>query len=128
MENAILLILLALLQYVGFSLVTGAGRLKYNVPAPKTTGNETWERLYRVQLNTLEQLIVFVPAMLTFSYYVSSLWVIAPGIGFIAGRQLYFHSYVKDPKTRSIGMMTGFLSSMTLVVGSLIGVVLAIVA
>ena len=67
MEHAALIILLALAQYVFFAVRVGAARGKYGVEAPKISGNEAWERLYRVQMNTLEQLIVFIPALWIFS-------------------------------------------------------------
>ena len=76
MEYAALVILLALAQYVVFTLRVGAGRPKYGVDAPKTEGNETWERLFRVQQNTLEQLIIFVPGAWLFGLYISASWVL----------------------------------------------------
>lgn len=80
MENAALIILFALVQYVTFTLRVGAGRQKFGVAAPKTMGNESWERLYRVQQNTMEQLVVLIPAAIAFSAYVSDRWVLLPGL------------------------------------------------
>lgn len=127
MESTALLILIALAQYVFFSARVGALRGKYGVDAPKTTGDENWERLYRVQMNTLEQLIVFVPAMLIFSSYVSALWVWIPGLLFIVGRQLYAFEYVKNPPSRVAGMGLTLLANAVLLVGSLVAVIMKMI-
>lgn len=124
MENAILIIMIALLQYIIFTGQVGFTREKYGVSAPKTTGDETWERYFRVQQNTLEQLIIFIPAMLAFATYVSEMWVLIPGITFIVGRQLYAQLYVKNPASRAIGMILSFFSNIALVIGSLISLIM----
>jgi len=127
MEFTALIILIALVQYVYFSVRVGSARPKYHVDAPKTEGNETWERLFRVQMNTLEQLIVFVPGMMLFSSYVSDLWALIPGVLFIVGRQLYAMEYVKDPKTRVPGMAMTLFANAILLGGGLVGVVMALI-
>jgi len=122
-----LLILIALIQYVYFSIRVGASRGKYGVDAPRTSGDENWERLYRVQMNTLEQLIVFLPAMLLFSSYVSARWVWIPGLLFIVGRQLYSLEYVKKPSTRVPGMALTLFANAILLGGGLVGVVMKMI-
>ena len=122
MEYTIIIILVALLQYTFFTMRVGIMRGKFEVDAPKTVGNETWERMYRVQENTLEQLVIFIPTMVTFQMYVSEQWVLLPGIAFVIGRQLYSHLYINDPKSRTAGMAISLLSNTVLLVGSLIGI------
>ena len=124
MEMTALLILIALIQYVYFSIRVGASRGKYGIEAPHTSGDENWERLFRVQMNTLEQLIVFVPGMMLFSSYASARWAWVPGILFIVGRQLYAMEYVKEPKTRVPGMALTLFANAVLLGGGLIGVVM----
>ena len=124
MEYAIILILVALLQYIVFIGKVGFSRGKFDVKAPKTVGNEVWERMFRVQQNTMEQLVIFIPAMLSFSAYVSKSWVLLPGVLFIVGRQIYAHLYVKEPETRSLGMVLSYFSNIALVLGSLIAIVI----
>jgi glutathione S-transferase len=123
MEYATLIVLLALLQYVWFTARVGLSRGKYQVNAPACKGDESWERLFRVQQNTMEQLIVLVPASFTFAYYLSPTWVLLPGGLFIIGRFLYSTEYVKDPKTRGPGMMITMLANVILVLGALFGLV-----
>ncbi len=124
MQVAVLLIMIALLQYIYFTMITGISRSKYNVDAPATTGNETWECLYRVQQNTLEQIIIYIPAVLAFAHYVSSTWVLIPGIAYLVGRQIYAFLYVKNPPKRGLGMLLTLLSNLAMVVGTIIAIVL----
>ena len=124
MEYPIIIILLASVQYLLFGLRTGVTRRKFGVDAPRVSGNETWERYNRVHLNTLEQLIVFIPALLTFSYYVSPKWALLPGIAFLVARQTYSYLYIKNPKGR--GFPPTFFINVILVIGSLIGVVMSL--
>jgi uncharacterized membrane protein YecN with MAPEG domain len=127
MEIAALLILVALAQYVLFSARVGSARGKHSIEAPRTAGHETWERLFRVQMNTLEQLIVFIPSLVIFTLYASARWAWIPGIVFIVGRQLYAMQYVKDPSSRAPGMALTLLANVALLVGGLIGVVIKII-
>jgi len=124
MEFTVLVILLALAQFTLFSVRVGTARGKYSVDAPKTTGDETWERMYRVQQNTMEQLVIFVPAMLAFSFYLSSLWVLVPGAIFLLGRQLYSYEYVSNPGSRVPGMALTLIANAVLLGGALVGVLL----
>jgi glutathione S-transferase len=122
-DNATLIVLLALLQYVFFTGRVGLGRGKYKIDAPACEGDENFERLFRVQQNTLEQLIVFIPATYAFAYYLSPKWVLAAGALFIIGRFLYATEYAKDPKTRTPGMALTLAANVVLVLGALFGVV-----
>ena len=121
MENATLIVLLALLQYVLFTMRVGLARGKYKIDAPACGGDENFERLFRVQQNTMEQLIILIPATYAFAHYLSPLWVLLPGVVFILGRFLYSLEYTKDPKTRTPGMALTLLANVVLVVGALFG-------
>ncbi len=61
MELPALITVIALLEFMFFSFRVGFGRAKFNVPAPAVSGNEVWERYFRVQQNTMEQMLVFLP-------------------------------------------------------------------
>jgi uncharacterized membrane protein YecN with MAPEG domain len=127
MELVAIVIVLALFEYLYIAFQVGAGRGKYDVPAPAISGHPTFERLYRVQMNTLEQLIVFLPGMWFFGLYVSAPIAAALGLVFIVGRAVYLTSYVKDPEKRSVGFMLTFVSNVILLLGALIGAILALV-
>ncbi|HZP66237.1 MAG TPA: MAPEG family protein, partial [Rudaea sp.] len=75
-----LVILLALFEYIGFGILVGRARERYGVKAPAITGNEIFERYFRVQQNTLELLILFVPAMLITAQYWNGAWVALVGL------------------------------------------------
>jgi glutathione S-transferase len=114
---------LALLQFIVFGFKVGRARGRYGVKAPAVTGNETFERHFRVQQNTLEQLIVFLPGLYLFSHYWSPVVAAVLGVIYLVGRELYAMTYVKDPAKREVGFGLTFLPTVVLVVGGLIGAV-----
>ena len=122
MEHATLIVLLALLQYIWFTVRVGATRGKYSVNAPACEGDETWTRMFRIQQNTMEQLVIFIPATYAFAIYTSEMWVAATGALFIVGRFLYSAEYLKDPKSRTPGMSITLAANAILVLGGLYGV------
>ena len=124
MNTVYLVILLALLQYSFFTVRTGLARGKYAVNAPNTTGNETWERIFRVQQNTMEQLVLFIPGMLAFAHFVGPDWALLPGVMYLVGRQVYSYQYISNPKTRATGMGLTLLGNVALIVGALCGLAL----
>jgi glutathione S-transferase len=114
---------LAVLQFIMFGFQVGRARGKYGVKAPATTGNEIFERVFRIQQNTLEQLVGFLPGIYLFARYFSPLWAAALGVIYLVGRQIYAATYVKDPSTRSLGYGLSFLPVAVLLIGGLIGAV-----
>jgi glutathione S-transferase len=118
---------LALLQFFWFGWQVGVARTRFNVPAPAVSGNEGFERAFRVQMNTQEQLVVFLPALWIFAYIVSPIWAAALGAVFIVGRALYARAYVSDPKTRSLGFALTALPNLLLLLGILIWSIWALV-
>jgi len=112
---------LAALQAFFFAFQVGQTRQKHGVNAPSMTGNVDVERAIRVHANTVEQLVIFLPGLWMFGYYVNA--QIGAGIGllFIIGRFIYRNTYLRDPKSRSAGFGIGALSMVVLVVGGMIG-------
>ena len=121
-----LVIGLALAQFLFFLTAVGRARGTYKVPAPATTGNEVFERYFRVQMNTLELLVIFVPSIILFGAYISAYIAAALGVIYLIGRLIYFTSYVKDPKSRGLGYGLSALPVIVLVVGSIIGAIRAV--
>jgi glutathione S-transferase len=118
---------LALAQFLFFCFAVGKARGTYKVAAPATTGNEMFERYFRVQMNTLELLVVFVPSILFFGQYFGSYLAVALGVIYLVGRLIYFTSYVKDPKSRSMGYGLSAMPVMILLAGTLFGAIRAAV-
>jgi hypothetical protein len=112
---------LALLQFVWFGVRVGQARGKYDIKAPAVTGNEIFERHFRVQQNTLELLIAFVPGLYLFCHYFNPLWGAGLGVVYLIGRQLYSTSYVKNPASRSAGYGLSALPTLILILGGLVG-------
>jgi len=108
--------LLALLQYMVFGLLVAKARGQYGVNAPAVTGHPMFERQYRVQMNTLEQLAVFLPALWLAAQHVAPAWVAAAGLLFVVGRTVYALAYVKNPASRTLGFALGMASTVTLLV------------
>ncbi len=122
-----LVIALALLLYVAVFAAAGRARHRYDIKAPSVTGAPEFERAFRVQQNTLEQLVWFVPALWLFALFASPLWGGILGLVWIAGRAYYALSYYRDPETRGPGFLIGFISAAALLVGALIGIVARLV-
>jgi uncharacterized membrane protein YecN with MAPEG domain len=118
-----LITLMALMLYFVLSINVGRARAKYSIPAPQTSGDPNFERVLRVQQNTLEQLVFFLPALWLFSQYVSPLWGSGLGLVWILGRILYAWGYYQAAEKRGIGFGIASLSGMILLIGSLIAVV-----
>lgn len=123
MEGVTVVILLALLQFAVFGMLVGRARGRYGVQAPATTGHEVFERYFRVQQNTLEQLVVFVPAAWLYATYVSPTWATILGVVYLAGRVLYLRGYVADPSKREIGFALSALPVVVLLLGAAWGVI-----
>ena len=118
--------MLALVEFLIFGWAVGRARSRYNVPAPATTGHEVFERYYRVQMNTLEQLIVFLPSMQFFGRYVNAYAAAALGVLFIIGRAVYFRGYVQSPERRHLGFMLSAIPNMVLLIGAIAGPIRAL--
>jgi uncharacterized MAPEG superfamily protein len=118
-----LVTMLAVLQFVAFGFLVGAARAKHGVPAPAMSGNEVFERYFRVHMNTLETLVFLLPAMWIAAQYWSPQWCAALGAVYLVGRQVYLRSYVADPKKRSLGYGLSFMPAAILSLVALYGIV-----
>jgi glutathione S-transferase len=121
-------ILLALIEYLVLGALVARARGRYAVAAPAVTGHPTFELYFRVHQNSLEQLIVFIPAVWLFGVYLSARWAAIVGAIFLVARGIYAIGYVAAPERREIGAVLSFLTEAVLVVGALYGIIRAIVA
>jgi glutathione S-transferase len=123
-----LVLALALLEFALFAFAVGRARVRYNVPAPAMSGHPVFERYFRVQMNTLEQLVIFTPALFMFAYLLNAYLAALLGALFIVGRALYFYGYVQDPKKRHLGFMLSVIPNFILLGGAIYGAVRAVAA
>ena len=126
MEYVALVTVLLVSQYMVFMMLVGAARGKSGIKAPAVTGDEGFERAYRVQMNTLEQLMVALPALWISGMYFDSLVAALLGLAFFLGRVMYRAGYVKDPEKRGMGFGLGFLAVLGLIGTALWGVISAL--
>lgn len=119
MGYVLVVIVLALVQFILFGMAVGRARARYGVHAPAVSGHEIFERYFRVHANTLEQLIVFLPAIWLFAQFVDPHWAAALGGVYLIGRGLYFYSYVKNPASRALGFALTTLPILLMLAGVL---------
>ena len=78
--------MVAIIQYLMFGSLVGKARGQFGVKAPAVSGHEQFERVYRVQMNTLELLVAFLPALYAAARYWPGWVVAAVGSVFLVGR------------------------------------------
>jgi glutathione S-transferase len=115
---------LAILQFFLFGVLVGRARKQYSVKAPATSGHELFERAFRVQMNTLEQLVAFLPALLIAGMYWPNPIIAGIGAVYLVGRFIYRQHYVADPSKRAAGFLLTVLPTFTLLGGCLIGAIM----
>ena len=121
MELVYLVMGCALLQFFAFGMLAGVQRMKTGIEAPAISGNEMFERYFRVHYNTMEQLVIFVPAIYLYGTYISVNWAAGLGVVFIIGRFVYLKMYIANPKKRGIGFGLTMLPNTILLLGGMGG-------
>jgi uncharacterized MAPEG superfamily protein len=125
-ELPALVTLLTVLLLFGTMFVTGKARGKYDIKAPAISGHPGFERAYRVQMNTIENTVMFLPVLwLAATHGFGGLWAGTAGIVWLIGRAWYGLAYLKDPASRGAGFIVSMLGWAALVVMAGIGVVRA---
>jgi uncharacterized MAPEG superfamily protein len=120
-----LVTLLTVLLLLGTMWAVGHARGKYAIEAPATSGHPVFERAYRVQMNTLEQTVMFLPTLWLAANYGFSGWAGAAGLVWLAGRVWYALAYLKDPARRGPGFGLAMLGWAALLLMAGIGIVRA---
>ena len=120
--------LFALILFFWMGIRVGSARQRHAITAPATTGHPEFERHFRVQANTLEGLVVFLPSLWLFATYVNELIAAGLGLVWITGRIMYMMSYVKDPTKRGPGFCIQALATLVLLFGAVGWVAWRIVA
>jgi len=127
MDWVAIVTVLALLQFTWFGIQVGSLRAKHEIKAPAMFGQTEFDRMYRVHYNTMEQLVVFLPALWLYAHMVNPLWGAGLGVVYLIGRFIYRAAYLKNPAGRSAGFTLSFLPSAIMLIWVLIVAVLKFV-
>jgi len=119
-----LITVLALIEYMVLGVMVGQARGRYKVEAPATTGDPMFERYFRVHQNTLESLIVFIPALWICGLTLSRRGAALLGLLYLVARVVYARGYLADPGKREAGVIMTTAASGLLILGSLIGIII----
>lgn len=122
MDLAYLAIMLMIVEYALFATLVSFARVRYKVPAPAIAGNPDFERYFRVQQNTLEQLIGVIPALWIMALTLSPLWAALLGFLFVVCRAWYAWGYYKSAAGRHWGFTAGSFATGGLIAGAFIGI------
>lgn len=128
MEWVAIVAIVALFQCALFSFLVGRARVKFQIRAPAVQGHEIFERAQRIHANTVEQLILFLPALWLCGQYLEPRAAALLGALFVIARQLYFNDYLRQPRDRGRGFMLGFLATVVLLLGGLGGALFDLLA
>jgi len=117
---------LAVLFYFYTGLRVPRARRKYGIAAPAIAGHADFERVFRVQMNTLEWMPIFLPLLWLFAFYVTDRGAAALGLVWIAGRIVYMIGYSKAAASRGPGFAIQAIVCGILLIGALAGIVSAL--
>ncbi|OAF02236.1 hypothetical protein AYJ54_27980 [Bradyrhizobium centrolobii] len=122
-----LITLLAILMYFFTCINVARSRGRTGVKVPAMSGHPDFERAFRIQMNTLEWMPIFLPSLWLFAIYISDAIAAAIGAVWIVGRIVYFVGYSKAAAKRSPGFAIQGIASIALWAGALGAVVLRLV-
>jgi uncharacterized MAPEG superfamily protein len=123
-----LVVLLTVLLQLGTVHAVSRARGRYGIKAPATSGHPLFERAFRVQMNTLENTLMFLPALWLAARYGFGLWAGIAGLVWLAGRTWYALAYLADPARRGGGFMLGMTGLAALLIMAGVGLVRALLA
>jgi glutathione S-transferase len=123
-----LVVLLTVILQFGTMFAVGHARGKYRIEAPAISGHPAFERAYRVQMNTLESTVMFLPTLWLAVHYGYVLWAGVAGLVWVLGRVWYALAYLQDAKKRGAGYMVSMVGWAVLAVMAAVGWVRAMLA
>ena len=116
--------LLAIAFYFFLAARVAMAHVKFDVKLPATTGNPDFERIFRVQANTLEWMPIFLVSLWLCAIYLSDVAAAVLGLVWIAGRTLYFVGYSKSVEGRIPGFFVQAMACLLLFAGAIAGIVM----
>jgi len=128
MKYTVLITIVALVYTFILSARVGARRLKLGIDAPAISGQAEFDIAFRIHMNTIEQLVLFIPMLWIAVTVVGDVWAAAIGAIWVIGRIIYAIGYTAGIDKRGPGMLITVLSTVALTVISFWGVVQAFMA
>lgn len=122
-----LVTVLSVVYTIYLALRVGAQRTKTGVAAPATTGHPDFERAFRIHMNMVEQMVLFLPVLWLSVAVIGDMWTAAIGLVWLIGRVVYAVGYTRDPSKRGTGMMIAMLATFALILVTLFGIVHAFI-
>jgi glutathione S-transferase len=110
---------LALAFYLSTAIRVAKARVKFGIAVPATSGDPDFERVFRVQANTLEWLPIFLPSLWLFAIYISDPAAAAIGLVWIGGRILFMVGYTQAAEKRTTGFAVQVFAAIALWLGAL---------
>lgn len=123
-----LVTLFCLLVLFWVTAMVGRARGKHGVRVPEMTGPEPFVYAVRVHLNTIEGLILFLPALWLFALTVSDYYAAIAGVFYPIGRIIYALGYYQAPSKREIGFGIGLVSTLACLIGAGYGLIALLIA
>jgi glutathione S-transferase len=114
---------LSILTYFYTSILVSRARVAFGIKAPTVSGNPDFERVFRVQMNTLEWMPIFLPSLWLFAFYINDALAAALGLVWIVGRVLYMTGYSQAAAKRGLGFGIQAVAAFLLWLGALGAVV-----
>ena len=105
--------------YAGFRVSALRGARK--IEAPATIGDPDFERAFRVHMNTIESLVLFLPLLWLGAMTFDGMIALYIGLVWLVGRIIYMQAYMADPAKRATGAIITMLPLAGLLVISLWG-------
>jgi glutathione S-transferase len=110
---------LAIAFYFFTSVQVSRARVAFGIKVPAVSGNPDFERVFRVQMNTLEWMPIFLPSLWLFAAYINDALAAALGLVWIAGRILYMTGYSQAAAKRGLGFGIQAAAAILLWLGAL---------
>ena len=105
----------------------GRARVRYDIKAPAVTGNELFERAYRVQMNTLENTALMLPALWLYAGFIGDRGAAIMGAAWLIARVWYAVAYLGNPAKRGPAFGLSMAAFAALWLGAAWGVVRVVV-
>ena len=117
-----LVTLAAVVIYGWTGIRVARARARYKIAPPAVTGDPNFERTFRIQANTGEQIVQFLPCLWLFAMSFGDLWAAAIGVVWPIGRILYVLGYSRAAEKRGPGFLLTVLPTLALAIGAIFGI------